>query len=99
MVQGSVSCNLGKVESSDRVNSDDFLSMFYYRMGGCSEQQSKRNATTVSLLHNTSEAEWGAKLPETELCDLLKEFSFLDLSGIGHLSVHQVSIVPSEFDV
>ncbi len=99
MVQGSVSCNLGKVESSDRVNSDDFLSIFYYRMGGCSEQQSKRNATTVSLLHNTSEAEWGAKLPETELCDLLKEFLFLDLSGIGHLSVHQVSIVPSEFDV
>ncbi len=70
MMQDPVPCNTSKVESSDQVNSNDFLSMFYYKRGG--SEQSKLNATTVSLLHNTSEAEWGAKIPEAELYELLK---------------------------
>ncbi len=89
MMQDPVPCNTSEVESSDQVNSNDFLSMFYYKRGG--SEQSKLNAIAVLLLHNTSEAEWGAKIPEAELYELLEEFSFLDLSGIGHLSAHQVS--------
>ncbi len=78
-------------DGSDRVHSKDFLSMFYYkRMGGSEQSYRSKLNRMVSLLHRTSQSEWGFEIPEVEFSELLEEFSFLDVSGTGHLSAHQV---------
>ncbi len=80
--------NCTSEDRSDKVNANNFLSIFYYKGGGSEQSDRSKLNAMLPLLHNISGVEWGAEIPESDLSELLEEFSFLDISGIGHLSIH-----------